>query len=346
MKSLKELYRCGHGPSSSHTMAPFRAAEIFLRKYPEAARFAVTLYGSLAATGKGHFTDRAICSVLSEARTTIHWKPDIFLPEHPNGMSFAAFAPSGEPLGKWNVFSIGGGALSENGKCEETPECYPFKNMNEILELCEKRGIPLWQAAEEWETFEWLPAIYNQMLETLHEGLNREGELPGGLHLGRKARNIHRKARSLKKEIRRTGLIAAYAYAVAEENASLGIVVTAPTCGSSGVLPAVLHYLQEFYHCSSEEMIHALPLFLRGNDSCSDCCRNIRKYRQTERFHFRSGGRMSRRNWNSVCHGCRGRCLSSRGQSAAMRVCRGNRSGTFSGVDLRSHFRLCTDSLY
>ena len=258
MKSLKELYRCGHGPSSSHTMAPFRAAEIFLRKYPEAARFAVTLYGSLAATGKGHFTDRAICSVLSEARTTIHWKPDIFLPEHPNGMSFAAFAPSGEPLGKWNVFSIGGGALSENGKCEETPECYPFKNMNEILELCEKRGIPLWQAAEEWETFEWLPAIYNQMLETLHEGLNREGELPGGLHLGRKARNIHRKARSLKKEIRRTGLIAAYAYAVAEENASLGIVVTAPTCGSSGVLSAVLHYLQEFYHCSSEEMIHAL----------------------------------------------------------------------------------------
>ncbi len=260
MKSLKELYRCGHGPSSSHTMAPFRASEIFLRRYPDAAHFEVTLFGSLAATGKGHFTDRAICSVLSDSRTRIHWKPDLFLPEHPNGMLFAAFDASSDPLGSWKVFSTGGGALSEDGNVEETPECYPFQTMNEILELCDRRGLSLWQVAEEWEALEWLSGTYEQMMRTLNEGLNREGELPGTLHLRRKAREVYRRSNLLRKELRRTGLIAAYAYALAEENASLGRVITAPTCGSSGVLPAVLHYLQEFYHCSVLEIRHALTV--------------------------------------------------------------------------------------
>lgn len=258
MKSLKELYRCGRGPSSSHTMAPGRASEIFLQKYPDAAFYEVTLYGSLAATGKGHFTDRAICSVLPEARTTIQWKPDLFLPEHPNGMHFAAFQSSRKLLGEWTVFSTGGGALSENGSREETAECYPYRSMAEILAVCDQRGIPLWQVAGEWEEFSWLPAIHEQMMQTLDAGLNREGELPGGLHLGRKARSVYLKAKSLKKEIRRTGLIAAYAYAVAEENASLGMVVTAPTCGSCGVLPALLRYLQEFHRCSHAEILHSL----------------------------------------------------------------------------------------
>ncbi|MBQ9501457.1 MAG: L-serine ammonia-lyase, iron-sulfur-dependent, subunit alpha [Lentisphaeria bacterium] len=260
MKSLKELFRTGHGPSSSHTMAPCRAAEMFLRKHPDAAGFEVTLFGSLAATGKGHFTDRAIASVLSDERTRIVWKPDVFLPEHPNGMFFRAMDDSGSVIGEWKAFSVGGGAVSEDGRQEETPECYPFRSMDEVLKTCEDRGVPLWQLVEESEGTAWLGDIYDRMMKTLDEGLAKEGVLPGGLHLERKARSFFLKARALRKDIRRPGIIAAYAYAVCEENASLGTVVTAPTCGSCGVLPAVLRYIQETHKNTRADMSRALAV--------------------------------------------------------------------------------------
>ena len=260
MKSLKELYRIGHGPSSSHTMAPYRAAEHFLRKYPEASFFEVTLYGSLAATGRGHFTDRAICAVLSEARTRILWEPDVFLPEHPNGMIFKALDRENRTIGTWKVFSIGGGAVSEDGRREETPERYPYQNMEEILAACEKSYIPLWQLAENCEDLSWLAEVYERMQRSISDGLNREGFLPGELHLERKARAVFLKAKTLRKDLRRTGLIASYAYAAAEENASLGEIVTAPTCGSCGVLPAVLRFLHESGHCIETEILHALEI--------------------------------------------------------------------------------------
>ena len=241
-------------------MAPFRAAEMFLRKYPEAADFEVTLFGSLAATGKGHFTDRAIASVLSSERTRIVWKPDVFLPEHPNGMFFRAMDAAGRVVGEWKVFSVGGGAVSEDGRQEETPERYPFRSMAEVLQTSEDRAVPLWQLVEESEGIQWLGGIYDRMLETLEEGLGKEGVLPGGLHLERKARSYFLKARALRKDIRRTGIIAAYAYAVCEENASLGTVVTAPTCGSCGVLPAVLRYIQETHKNTRADMCRALAV--------------------------------------------------------------------------------------
>ena len=255
MKSLKELYRIGRGPSSSHTMAPTRAAELFLQKAPDAARYEVILYGSLAATGKGHFTDRAIEAVLGADRTTFQWKPETRLPFHPNGMNFRALDKTGCELKNWTVYS------SEGKGTAGTPEIYPFENMDQIMKYCLDEGIPLWQLAERFEGREilvFLETVLARMMNTLTEGLGKEGVLPGGLHLARKAREVYLKAKAQRSGIRRTGLLAAYAYAVSEENASLGEVVTAPTCGSCGVLPAVLRYCQETDRCSQTELIHAL----------------------------------------------------------------------------------------
>jgi len=263
MKSLKELFRIGHGPSSSHTMAPAKAAELFLQRNPDAARYEVVLYGSLAATGKGHFTDRAVASVLGEGRTDIFWKPEIQLPFHPNGMTFRAYDGQNRELEEWTVYSVGGGALSEGNGGPETPEVYPFRNMDQVMEFCLSGGIPLWQLAEEFEgpeIWNYLKTVLEQMMKTLAGGLAREGVLPGGLHLARKAREVYLKAKAQRSGIRRTGLLAAYAYAVSEENASLGVIVTAPTCGSCGVLPAVLKYCQETDRCSQNELIHALAV--------------------------------------------------------------------------------------
>ena len=263
MKSLKELYRIGHGPSSSHTMAPALAAEIFRKRYPEATGFEVTLYGSLAATGKGHFTDCAIQKHFAPAETFFRWEPEIFLPYHPNAMRFSALNKDDITLGETVFYSTGGGALEEEGKKDTVPERYPFASLQEIMAYCQKEGIPLWEVAvryDEPDIFEHLEHALQQMFICIKTGLAADGVLPGGLHLPRKARNVYLKARALRKEIRRTGLISAFAYAAAEENASLGIVVTAPTCGSCGVLPAVLQYCVESRPVSRPELLHALAV--------------------------------------------------------------------------------------
>ena len=261
MKSLKELFRIGHGPSSSHTMAPARAAELFRARFPEACRYEVTLYGSLAATGKGHFTDKAVEQGLAPVETAVLWKPDITLPAHPNGMEFRAFDAKGAETGSARFYSTGGGALREEGAPDEVSECYPFRSMAEIMTFCRKEGVPLWELPRQFEPEDIRPhlnACLKQMFESIEAGLMADSVLPGGLNLARKARSVYLKARALRKDIRRTGLIAAYAYAVAEENASLGVVVTAPTCGSCGVLPAVLRYCKESRPLSSEELCRAL----------------------------------------------------------------------------------------
>ena len=263
MKSLRELYRIGRGPSSSHTMAPARAAEIFRLKAPDAVRYEVTLCGSLAATGRGHFTDQAVASVLGRERTAILWKPEKLLPFHPNAMIFRALDENGGETASWTVYSVGGGALSEGPGSSDEPEVYPFRNMEEIMKYCQTEGIPLWQLAERFEgpeIWDYLQTVLDRMMDTLNEGLGKEGVLPGGLHLARKAREVFLKAKAQRSGIRRTGLIAAYAYAVSEENASLGVVVTAPTCGSCGVVPAVLRYCHETDRCSKTELLHALAV--------------------------------------------------------------------------------------
>lgn len=263
MESLRELYRIGYGPSSSHTMGPASAAEIYLSRTSGATHYRVTLFGSLAATGRGHFTDRALKCVLGEG-TEIVWKPGEVLAYHPNGMTFEAFDADGSARAPWTCYSIGGGALSDGSeKSLKKSEVYSFTSMSDILAHCDETGLPMWQLVEDAEGAEivkYLDKVLKTMWNSIEAGLKHDGVLPGGLKLQRKARQFYRKARMQQKDFRRTGLVTAYATAVSEENASLGVVVTAPTCGSSGTVPAVLRYLKENLGCDDLELIHALEI--------------------------------------------------------------------------------------
>ena len=198
MITLKELYRIGYGPSSSHTMAPRKAATLFLERNSKAIRFEVTLYGSLAATGKGHMTDKAILDVLDEPRTTITWKPKTFLPYHPNGMKFQGFDPEGHITEDWTVFSIGGGALGEEGKQNLTfEEIYPMNSATEILAWCMHTGKSYWEYVEECEgkdIWDYLEEVWNTMQQAVRNGLEHEGVLPGPLGLRRKATSYYVRA--------------------------------------------------------------------------------------------------------------------------------------------------------
>lgn len=259
MKSIKELFRIGYGPSSSHTMGPRRAAEMFLQKHPEAATFEITLYGSLAATGKGHMTDVALLDVMPNAK--IIWKSDIFLDYHPNGMTFKSFDNEGKTTDKWTVFSIGGGALAEEGKNIESDDIYTMTTMTDILDYCNKTGKSYWEYVEECEGVEiwdYLADIWNVMKESVEAGLDAEGVLPGPLHLRRKAATYNIKATGYQDNLRSRGLVFAYALAVSEHNASGGKIVTAPTCGSCGVLPGVLYHLWKSKNINEVRILRAL----------------------------------------------------------------------------------------
>lgn len=264
MKSIKELYRIGQGPSSSHTMGPLKAAEYFLSKHPDAAAFKVTLYGSLAATGAGHMTDVAIIKTLQPvAPVEIVWQPKVFLPFHPNGMTFAAFDAQKKLLDNWTVYSVGGGALAESDKPMEnvTPDIYEMNSMEDILLWCERSGKSYWEyvkQCEEEDVWDYLAEVWATMKEAIHRGLDAEGVLPGPLNLRRKASTYYIKASSYKESLRSRGLVFAYALAVSEENAAGGKIVTAPTCGSCGVLPAVLYHLQKSRDFSDVRILRAL----------------------------------------------------------------------------------------
>lgn len=263
MKSIRELYRIGIGPSSSHTMGPQRAAKQFLERHSNAARFEVTLYGSLAATGKGHMTDSAILNVLNaQAPTEIIWEPHVFLPFHPNGMKFCAFTAEGECAEQWTVYSVGGGALAEEGdSLNDTPEVYEMSTMCNILDWCERTGHGFWEyveICEGKEIWDYLAEVWNVMKAAIQRGLDAEGVLPGPLNLRRKAYSYYIKARGYKDSLHSRGLVFSYALAVAEENASCGKIVTAPTCGSCGVVPAVLYHLQKSRDFSDVRILRAL----------------------------------------------------------------------------------------
>lgn len=255
---MRELYRIGTGPSSSHTMGPYRAAVAFGRAYPQAPSFRVTLYGSLAATGKGHLTDVAIRQALNGRRVEIIWQPSQVLPLHPNGMLLEAMSEAGLVVGAQEEYSVGGGALLSDG---ETEELYPDKTLAEILSRCEKSGESFWGYVgriEGEEIWNFLNGIWSAMCETIERGLESEGTLPGELGLARKARALFRKSTILGPDILGDALLAAYAYAVVEENACGGRVVTAPTCGSSGVLPSVLYHLKNRLDCNRMDIMRAL----------------------------------------------------------------------------------------
>ena len=265
MKSLKELFRIGKGPSSSHTMGPQQAAKLFAERNSDAKSFEVTLYGSLAATGKGHQTDVAIIDVLQPlAPVEIIWKPSEFLPFHPNGMRYVAKSGDGNTLDDWTVYSVGGGALSE-GKtgtsANEPPEVYGMNTMTEIMKWCYDNGRSYWEyvdITEGPEIWDYLMKVWKAMQESVERGINTEGRLPGPLNLSRKASTYYVKASGYQRNLQTRGLVYSYALAVSEENASGGTIVTAPTCGSCGVLPAVLYHLSRGHKFSDERIIHAI----------------------------------------------------------------------------------------
>ena len=263
MDSVKDIFKIGIGPSSSHTMGPRRAAQTFLARTPQAATYRVTLYGSLAATGKGHLTDKAILDILGADRTQIVWEPNTFLAFHPNGMKFEGLTESGTPFTAWEVYSIGGGFLSEGlGQTQTTSVAYPYTTMDGILQWYGETGRIFWEYVLEYEgqpVFDHLREVWDVMRKSVERGLEAEGVLPGGLGLQRKASAYHRRASGMREGLRGRGLLFSYALAVSEENAAgTGLIVTAPTCGSAGVLPAVLYYLYKHHEVPEKRIIRAL----------------------------------------------------------------------------------------
>lgn len=261
MKSLRYLYRIGKGPSSSHTMGPQKAAKLYLSKHPDAKHFRVTLYGSLAATGKGHMTDTAITEILQQvAPVEIVWKPEVFLDFHPNAMLFETEQGEG-----WTVYSIGGGALSEgdkpSGVLPPAPDIYELTHLSDIQHWCQDNGRAYWEYVDQCEDpsiWDYLREVWEAMKAAVEHGIEREGRLPGPLNLQRKAAVYFTKAKGYKQSLQTRALVYAYALAVSEENASGGDIVTAPTCGSCGVIPGVLYHLAKGHDFSDTKILHAL----------------------------------------------------------------------------------------
>ncbi len=261
MKSLRELFRIGRGPSSSHTMGPHKAAQIYSARYPQAKSFEVTLYGSLAATGKGHMTDVAIIDVLSKiAPVNILWEPRQVLPFHPNGMKFKA--DCGE---EWTVYSVGGGALSEGKKkgdmFEAGGDVYKMNKMKDILKWCQDSGRGYWEYVEQCEgkeIWDFLNEVWQAMKASVERGIDAEGAVPGPLGLPRKASTYYVKSQGFIESLKSSGLLYSYALATMEENASGGTIVTAPTCGSCGVLAGTLYLYHHDYNFSEQRILRAL----------------------------------------------------------------------------------------
>ena len=266
METIKKIYKIGYGPSSSHTMGPNRAAEMFAARTPAADRYRVTLYGSLAATGRGHHTDRAVARGLAPKEAEIVWRPDIVKPFHPNGMLFEALDARNQVADTWLVYSIGGGYLAtEQGDVPLgiTPEgrIYPHSTMRDIMAHIEREGLSFWEYVEQCEDdtlWPYLEQMWQQMQLTIEEGLQDDRVIAGGLHLRSKAHQYHVRASGFKPSLQSRALVIAYALATSEQNACGGRIVTAPTCGSSGVLPAVLYHLKKNHNFSDREILRAM----------------------------------------------------------------------------------------
>lgn len=264
MESLKELYKIGVGPSSSHTMGPQRAAKRILELYPNASRFHVDLHGSLALTGKGHLTDYIIEKTFHPIPVDFSFKSDE-LPEHPNGMIVHVFDEKNEDIQAVEVYSVGGGSIRFKGEMEEVPqEVYQQNTMEEILKYVDQNGMSLYDYIllnEDDDIEKYLYNILNAMFESVENGLKKEGTIHGKLQLKRVAKSMFQQAQNTRREADRERLfISSYAYAVAEENADGGQIVTAPTCGASGIMPAILYYCYKQLHIEKKDLIKALAI--------------------------------------------------------------------------------------
>ncbi len=264
MQSLRELYKIGRGPSSSHTMGPERAVLVALSRYPEADLFRVTLYGSLALTGKGHGTDRVIAETFGEKPCEITFNTEYVCPVHPNTMDVEAF--SGEQsLGVDRFYSVGGGTIEREGEEKATvggERIYTYTTFTEIEEYCRHNNLRLYEYVEQCEgegIRSYLLEVWGAMKAAIHAGLTTSGVLPGGLGTERRAQILYNQRHiDESAQTRENRLISAYAFAVSEQNASGGTIVTAPTCGACGVLPSVLKYMQDTRGFSDLEIIRAL----------------------------------------------------------------------------------------
>ncbi len=261
MESIREIFKIGYGPSSSHTMGPGKAAELFLARHSQISTFRVSLYGSLAATGVGHGTDEVIKKILEGKKTEIVWKPEEIKPEHPNAMLFEAIE-GGKLIDSWEVYSVGGGSLKDKDGTFDRPEqVYPNTTMAEIMQWCIDEGRSYWEYVdlhEDDSIWDYLREVWHTMLKSMKNGLENEGVLPGNLKLPRKASNYYIRSLQSRGSLRPLGMLFATALAVSEENAGGGVVVTAPTCGACGVVPAVLNFLQKDQDLSEIRILRGL----------------------------------------------------------------------------------------
>ncbi|MDP0487910.1 MAG: L-serine ammonia-lyase [Fusobacterium sp. JB019] len=264
MDSLKELFKIGNGPSSSHTMGPERAARKFKKEVSNAEKYKVELYGSLALTGKGHLTDWIVEKTLGKEKTEIIWKPEFIHPFHPNAMKFFAYDKNGDEIKNWLVFSVGGGTIIEEGQERNSRSTvYPLKKMDDILEWCESNKKELWEYVFQYEDKNiklFLLDIWQAMKEAVERGIIKEGVLPGSIGLKRRAAVFYKKARTEGKVRAFRGKLFAHTLAVSEENAAGGRVVTAPTCGAAGVIPGTLYTLVGTFELSDDEIVKALAI--------------------------------------------------------------------------------------
>lgn len=261
MKSLRSLYRVGYGPSSSHTMAPSNASKIFKKRYSNANKYIITLYNSLALTGEGHFIDKAILKELKGLDVTFYKKMDET--KHPNTLLFEIYE-NDKLLNKQEVYSVGGGKILFENEEDNDLSIYPHHRFSDIKEYVLKNNMSLYDYVLKFEDEnikDYLKYIWKKMKESINNGLKAEGILPGDLKVVRRAKTLTKqKLKYEAPEITENRLISAYAFAVNEENASGGMVVTAPTCGASGTMPAVLKYMKDKYNFSEEKIIEALAV--------------------------------------------------------------------------------------
>lgn len=262
MESIKELLKIGVGPSSSHTYGPKRAALKIAFLHPKAIRYEVFLYGSLSLTGKGHLTDAIIEEVLGKENVTIHFEATT-LEKHANGMKFVVY--ENKEVFEYVVYSIGGGTILFDGQHEETIiNTYPHQNLGEVIKYMEENAMTFYDYVCFFEgegIEEYLYQVLDSMFQGVEEGLKEVGELPGSLRLKRVARSLHQQAMNTRNQSERERLlISSYAYAVSEQNASGNTIVTAPTCGASGVLPAILYYCYKQLEIPESDLIKALAV--------------------------------------------------------------------------------------
>ena len=264
MKSIREIYKVGHGPSSSHTMGPQKAAAIFLNENSDAASYKAILYGSLAETGKGHQTDVAILDTLGHDKCEVVFNIDrtIELP-HENTLDLFAYDKDGNQTAKMRVMSVGGGDIRIEGvTAYDSPEIYEHSSYTEIAEYCKNRNMRLSDYVFEHEGEEikgFLLEIWHTMTAAIREGLTKRGTLPGGLNVERKAQYLFNQRHiDESPSTRENRIVCAYAFAGSEQNADCGVIVTAPTCGACSVLPSVLRYMQEQKNFTDEQIVKAL----------------------------------------------------------------------------------------